>query len=78
MRPEPIASRRYSSRERTALIILILTFITLFLAVFSPSLVFIHKCEQAKEFNAWKERQQGRIEAENERVWRRSKQMILS
>jgi hypothetical protein len=45
------------------MIILILTFITLFLAVLSPSLVILHKCEQTKEFNAWKERQQGRIEA---------------
>jgi hypothetical protein len=59
------------------MIILILTFITLFLAVFSPSLVILHTCEQTKEFNAWKERQQGRIEAENDRAWRRSKQMIL-
>jgi hypothetical protein len=59
------------------MIILILTFITLFLAVFSPSLVMLHKCEQTKEFNAWKERQQGRIEAENKRAWHRNKQMIL-
>jgi hypothetical protein len=60
------------------MIILILTFVTLFLAVFSPCLVILHKCEQTKELEACKYRQQGQIEAGNEAAWRRNKQMILS
>ena len=45
-------------RERTAMVILVLTFITLFLAIFSPCLVILHRLEQTKGFSAWKERQQ--------------------
>ena len=40
------------------MIILVLTFVTLFLAVFSPCLVILHKSEQTKELDALKQQQQ--------------------
>jgi hypothetical protein len=60
--------------------ILILAFITLFLAVFSPCLVILQKCEQTKEIGALKEqlmRQQNRIQAQEHATWRRNKQMLM-
>lgn len=62
------------------MIILVLTFVTLFLAVFSPCLVILQKCEQAKEIGALKQqlqRQQNQIEARQQVTWRRNKQMIM-
>jgi hypothetical protein len=60
------------------MIILILTFVTLFLAVFSPCVLILHRCEQTKGFNARKQRQQEQTGVDGEASWRRNKQMILS
>jgi hypothetical protein len=59
------------------MIILVLTFITLFLALFSPALVILHRCGQTKGFSDWKERQQDAMETADDAAWRRNKQMIL-
>lgn len=62
------------------MIILVLTFITLFLAIFSPCLVMLHKSEQAKEIDSLRQQlqlEQARIEAREDVTWRRNKQMIL-
>jgi hypothetical protein len=63
------------------MIILVLTFVTLFLAIFSPCLVILHRCEQTKGFSALEEQRQDRIEARMEArqdsAWRRNKQMIM-
>jgi hypothetical protein len=60
------------------MIILVLTFITLFLAIFSPCLLILHRLEQTKGFSAWKERQQVPAETGDDAAWRRNKQMLLS
>jgi hypothetical protein len=60
------------------MIILVLTFITLFLAIFSPCLLILHRLEQTKRFSAWKERQQVPAETRDDVAWRRNKQMLLS
>jgi hypothetical protein len=62
------------------MIILALTFTTLFLAVFSPCLVILHRCEQTKELNAWKQRHdriEAKLDAQNDAAWRRNKRMIM-
>jgi hypothetical protein len=62
------------------MIILVLTFITLFLAIFSPCLVILQKSEQAKEIDALQRQlqlQRTRIEAREDAMWRRNKQMIM-
>jgi hypothetical protein len=56
--------------------ILILAFITLFLAVFSPCLVLLHKSEQAKKIDALK-LHRARLEAREDATWRRNKQMLM-
>jgi hypothetical protein len=63
-----------------AMMILVLTFVTLFLAIFSPCLVILHRSEQTKGFSALKQQQgriEARIEARNEAAWRRNKQMLM-
>ncbi len=62
------------------MIILVLTFVTLFLAIFSPCLVILHRCEQTKGFNALQQQQgriEARMEARSDAAWRRNKQMIM-
>jgi hypothetical protein len=59
------------------MIILSLAFVTLFLAVFSPWLVILHKSEQAKEIQALKLQLQRQREGQQEATWRRNKQMIM-
>jgi len=62
------------------MMILVLTFVTLFLAIFSPCLVILHRSEQTKGFSALKQQQgriEARIEARNEAAWRRNKQMLM-
>ena len=62
------------------MIILALAFITLFLAIFSPCLVILHRCEQTKELDAWKQRYnriEAKLETQKDATWRRNKQMIM-
>lgn len=62
------------------MIILVLTFITLFLAIFSPCLLILEKSTQTKEIDALRQQlqlQQAPIEAREDALWRRNKQMIL-
>jgi hypothetical protein len=63
--------------ERPAMIILLLTFVTLFLAIFSPCVVALDRYEKNKGLKASKQQRSGLTEARNEVAWRRSKQMIL-
>jgi hypothetical protein len=59
------------------MIILLLTFVTLFLAIFFPCLVVLHISEKNKQLGARMKLQRGPAEAEGDAAWRRSKQMIL-
>jgi hypothetical protein len=65
------------SHEETAMIILVLAFLTLFLAVFSPCLLILQKSAQAKEIEALKRQLQLHVEAQEDAAWRRNKQMIM-
>lgn len=63
--------------ERAAMIILLHTFLTLFLAVFSLGLVMIHRLEQTKGIAARAESRTGRMEGEKDAAWRRRRQSLL-
>jgi hypothetical protein len=58
--------------------ILLLAFTTLFLAVFSLCLIVISRCEQTKEFDAWKQRRHGRAGVDNDVAWHRNRNTIMS
>ena len=59
------------------MLILLLTFVTLFLAIFSPCLVMLDRWEKRKNLAGVKVSAEREIAAANERAWRRNKQMIL-
>jgi hypothetical protein len=59
------------------MIILLLTFVTLFLAIFSPCLVVLHISEKKKQLEANIKADREPEHAESDAPWRRSKQMIL-
>jgi hypothetical protein len=49
--------------------ITVLSFITLFLAIFTPSVAYIRKREERKDSSAWNERQQQLARAESDSAW---------
>jgi len=51
----------------------ILAFVTLFLAVFTPSVALICKWEQTREVKAWEQRQQQHAEADRNAAWHRNR-----
>lgn len=59
------------------MVILLLTFITLFLAIFSPCLVVLDRYEKKRRLEAGMGIQNRRAEVENQAAWRRNKQTIL-
>ena len=57
--------------------ITILSFITLFLAIFTPSVAFICKQEARKAIKAWKEREQQLARTESDAAWVLNKRMPM-
>jgi hypothetical protein len=53
--------------------VIVLTFVTLFLAVFTPSLALICRREQSRELQAWDQRQQQHAEADRLAAWHRNR-----
>jgi hypothetical protein len=47
----------------------ILAFVTLFLAIFTPSVALICKWERDRETNAWAQRKQQHAEADRTAAW---------
>jgi hypothetical protein len=53
--------------------ITILAFVTLFLAIFTPSVFLISRREQARDLKAWDQRQQQHAEADRLAAWHRNR-----
>lgn len=59
------------------MIVLVLAFVTLFLAIFSPCVAVLQKYQQTMEMKALTQRLQQQIEAQKHAKWRRNRQTIL-
>jgi hypothetical protein len=57
--------------------VIILSFITLFLAIFTPSLAYICKQEARKDLKAWEKRQQQLARAESDAAWILNRRMPM-
>lgn len=57
--------------------ILILPFLTLFLAIFSLGLIIIRRSEETKELSAVEARRREQVNTANQAAWRRNKQMLV-